>query len=431
MRTSLVGPIVAAILVAIVGGLAGWYFYLRTHESAIRSADSARGFTTGGGLIGGMSGNTGNILSGDSGVSLPGGITPGSVFSVIGMNGTSSEEANPDARATSTQIQTPRLWHVAKTPVAGFGFTTVDGTLTLRYAERATGNVFSADPISGTIQRLTNTLMPKTAQAYFAGGAVIERSLGDGVLTTFSGVVGRNATTSALVGVTLADDISFLSIDPATASLFYLRPTAAGTIGTVSKADGSAGTQVFSSLLSSWKPIIVPGHLVVEELSSDGVPGYAYEIGKGGTLSEIVGDVPGLQVLPRASSTALLWSSAGPGGISLYARAAASSSDQKLSLKTIADKCVWAPAGGASSIFAYCAVPRTLPPAGFLDLWHQGAYRSDDAWWQIDVGAGASQALYATEESPDVHDPQIDPSGRFIGFIDGRDSSLWVLRIVK
>lgn len=431
MRTSIAGPIVAAILVAIVGGLAGWYVYLRTHENAIRVSDAARGFSTTGGLIGGASENTKNILSGNTGVSFPGDIAPDSAFLNTSKTGTSSEEHNPPTTANTIQFKTPRLWHVAKTPIAGFGFTTADGALTLRYAERATGYIFAADPIEGNVTRLTNTLRPKTQQAYFSNEFVIERSIEDGVVTSFSGTVGRGATTTTLIGSKLNDNISFISIDPSTASIFYLTPTATGSIGTVSKADGSSSNRVFTSILSGWKPIIMPGHLAIEQLSSDNIPGYAYEIGKNGALSEIVGNVPGLQILPRASSTALLWSSADSSGVNLFARTAASSTDQKISLRTIADKCVWAPMTGTTSLFAYCAVPRTLPPVGFLDKWHQGAYHSNDAWWQVDVGANATQALYATEESPDVHSPQIDPTGRFIAFIDGRDGSLWVLRVVK
>jgi hypothetical protein len=99
--------------------------------------------------------------------------------------------------------------------------------------------------------------------------------------------------------------------------------------------------------------------------------------------------------------------------------------------KAIAEKCVWAPGAASASLFAYCAVPHTFSNSSFLDEWHQGVFFTEDTWWQIDAIAGATQALYASQDHPDVRNPQIDPSGKFIAFIDGRDSSLWVLRVVQ
>lgn len=419
MRTSLLASFAAVTMVAILGGLTGWYVYLHTHTQAIRAADTARGFSVGSfpGILG-IGGSSGNP-----------GVT--SLGNVASNASTSTATSSEEAAVVAPTPQTPRLWHAAKAPVAGFGFVQGDHGYVLRYAERATGYVFSADPWSGAVERIVNTLRPKTEEAYFASSTVIMRSFQNGYLDTWSGTVGRSATTTALVGNSLGSAISALSLDGYTGTLFTLRAVAGGTEGVLAQPDGSKPRTLFSSTLRSWKPIVTPGHIVVEQLSSDDVQGYAYEINKDGSLSKIVGGLPGLMVLPRPSSSALLYSTSRAGSPALFARATATSTPAQLSLKTIAEKCVWAPGAASASLFAYCAVPHPFSNRSFLDEWHQGVFFTEDTWWQIDAVAGATQALYASQDHPDVRDPQIDPSGKFIAFIDGRDSSLWVLRVVQ
>lgn len=433
--------IAASLLAVMIGGLAGWYFYIQTHSEAIRTADAARGFNTGG-------------LLGNSGISGTGGPSDGNGVTFLGQTGQGAPVGNiflnqdgslgvmdPGATTTSlltaaaTPPKTPQLWHAAKTPVAGFGFvTTDDGAVAVRYAERATGFVFAADPWSGDVSRISNVLHPKTQEAHFAGETIVQRSIGPASLETFLGQITRTATSSSLSGENMSEYVLSITVQPETGDIFYLKPSAGGVEGVLASGSGVGGKTIFSSPLVGWKPIYLPGRVVVTQLSSDDVPGFAYEISDTGTLSLLVGNIPGLMVAPRASSTAILWSSSGNGSLALFSRASSADAPTRLGIKTIAEKCVWAPSVSdreGAALFAYCAVPRMAPGRGYLDGLHQGTVTTNDAWWQVDARAGATQALYASGESPDVRNPQIDPSGRFIAFIDGRDSSLWVLRIAK
>lgn len=429
MKGSLLTSAALVVLVATLGGLTGWYFFLRTHSQSIRAADSARGFsdTSIPGILGaGIAPTTGS-----AGVTPAGGIASTSDLQASATTGATSSVLASLSSSTTSAPATPRYWHAAKTPVAGFGFVKSSTGYVIRYAERATGYVYSADPWTGDVERLSNTLRPKTQEAYFASSTVIERSFENGTLDTWSGETGRTATSTALIGGSLGPSIASVSLNPLTASLFTIRASGGGAEGVISLPDGTRSRSVFSSTLTGWKPISIPGHTIVVQKASDGVPGYAYEIGKTGSLTKLVGNIPGLMVLPKASSTSLMWSSSRGGIVSLFAQASTSAPSQQLSLSTIAEKCLWAPQSLSSAIFAYCAVPRTIASPRFLDEWHQGLLFTEDSWWQVDAAAGASQALYTSSDRPDVRDPQIDPTGRFIAFIDGRDSSLWVLRVVQ
>lgn len=432
MRIPYAQTIATALLVSIVGGLAGWYVYIRTHTNAIQSSDKARGFSVGGVFGNNSGGATQNILDGAPGITV--GSNPIGVTGNGAIGSTTNPLSTGDTVGTTSPArervpETPRLWQAVKTPIAGFGFVQTESGISLRYVERATGYVFSADPWTGSVERLSNTLMPKTHEAFFAGDVVIERRIDNGALVTFSGSIARSATSTTLHGAPLEKNIQSLSLNPFTRTVFFLRPTPSGTEGVVAQADGSKQSVVFTSTLRGWKPIDVQGRRVVVQRPSDGVIGAAYEIEKSGGLTPIVEPAAGLMVLPRASSTSLLWSTAIEGRLSVFAKTAGQN-PVSFALSTVADKCAWAPIHSGAHT-AYCAVPRTSASSEFLQAWYQGALHTEDTWWLLDTSSGASQALYASEEAVDVRDPQVDPSGKWIAFTDGKDESLWVLRIVK
>lgn len=436
MRSSLVTGIAAVLLVTILGGLAGWYAYLRTHATAIRASDTARGFTSGADFLGLGSGGTsaGGILSANPGVTS--GVGDSSATSSSSATSTSRVDTLSDSLSATgeavfsaaTPPTTPRFWKAGKTPVAGFAFVTVNGHPLLQYVERATGNIFSMDPWSGNTERLTNTLHPKTAEAYFADSAVIERSLSEKGIETVTGTIGRTATTSAYIFSALENNILSAAANPSLNGILYVRPNGSGSDIVMAAADGSRQKVIYSSPLSNWKTFLIPGHTIIAQRPGDGIPGYAFEVTKNG-LKRILGDIPGLEILPRASSTALIWSSSSAEGTRLFTQPNATSTAVQVSLRTYAEKCAWAPQDG--SLTAYCAVPHGALPRGFLDQWHQGASFTSDAFWQVDASAGSSQALYTSDDDVDVRNPQVDQTGTFLAFINGRDDSLWVLRIHK
>jgi hypothetical protein len=389
-----------ALVVIIIGALLGWYAFIKKQVGTTETIDSARGF----------------------------GIAP-SFGSPLGSVGDLSGLATASSSAPGTAA--PRLWQVTKTPVAGFGFSA--STSRLYFAERATGNVLIADPADSSLARLTNTLFPKTYQAFFAAdGSVILRGLNDaGSVTTFAGTLSASSTEDGpqpLAGLYLAENISALSARRAPDQLFYLADSSEGVAGKTADWKGAGQKQVFSSGLKQWQPLYLPdGSLYVTQNAADGVAGYAFRIANG-SASALVGPVAGLEVLPRASSTALVYSSSGGGGVGLFARTNASSSVVTLPIRTIAQKCVWQPGSGA---VAYCAVPVSIGSTTFLQDLFDGSLHTTDVWWRVDVSAGTAAKFFTTDSSLalDVRDPQMDESGAYIAFRNGADDTLWMLRI--
>ena len=418
-------------LVAILGALAGWYVFLHSRAQAIRGADSARGFGT---VISIPSRNDATGSARSSAVYPPASGFISGIGAIVGVSAT-----NTGTSTTRTSIR-PHLSQPTKNPVSGFGFVEQGGVVQLFYVERSTGNVFAVDLDSGAVVRITKTLRPKIYEALFVGATVIERSVSeDGSIETFAGKLDAAVATStsiALAGHSLEKNI--LAISGTQSTLFYLRKNADTTEGVTAQADGTKQKIVFSSPLSDWLPsALSDGRLFVAQKAASDVPGFAYGVGKSGVLVPLVPSAPGLIALPRTWTSALLWSSSGIGDTAIFTRANADAAPVRLPINTIADKCAWVPppvnasAKKPGPLLAYCAVPHSPLASVFLEEWYQGAIHTEDVWFLVDAADGSSRSFYAGSDSQDVHDPQVDPTGRWVAFIDGRDGSLWILHTAQ
>ena len=191
--------------------------------------------------------------------------------------------------------------------------------------------------------------------------------------------------------------------------------------------EGASQKPVFASTLQQWRVWwLSDGRMYVAQQPSDGIMGYAFTL-KGGTLQGLV-SAPGLSILPRTGSTALIYSSSA-GGVNLFGQTSAGTTPVRFTVRTLAEKCVWAP---GKDLVAYCAVPQVLPTrASYMEEWYRGAAHTSDAWWRVDVSAGIAQNLFTPDSgtSFDVEHPAIDGNGSYIAFINAADKSLWMLRI--
>ena len=116
MRNNIIQFILAALLVVIIGGSAGWYFFIKNKTTQTATELTGRGNTDTASFTGQV-GSTYQNISADTSM------------------GTSTAEVGR---------RSPRLWHVTRTPIAGFGFGPSGASVYI--AERATGNILRADP---------------------------------------------------------------------------------------------------------------------------------------------------------------------------------------------------------------------------------------------------------------------------------------------
>lgn len=387
------------LIVLLLGGLFGWYWYLSTHESALNQSAAERGF---GATIPTFLGET------------------GSTFENI-IQGLGFQDESP-----VTNEQPPRLWRVLATPGAGLGFISGATSTKLRFLERSTGYLFETDARTGKTERLTNTLIPQINEAFFSyDGLPLIKQIIEGRVSVSSLVLSATTSNFAQLNETALGDIENVAIHPRLPEILALVPDGSGGALIRSQWDGTKPEKVYSSALLHWRIHWLANGIVLSESPASGIPGSAYRLEATG-LTPLVRGVPGLTILPRNESDALLLSS-DSGLVSLGLRVSAASSTLPLPLRTIAEKCVWVP----GRPLAYCAVPNTIPSARFLNDWYQGRVHTTDSWWKIDGQTGAVEQIFAyADSSPlDAESLVINDAGEYIAFRNAYDKSLWVLRI--
>ena len=385
-------------------GLIGWYWFLSSETDDATTLGDARGF-----------GESIPSFSDDS----------GSTFAniVSGVETNTQEGAGEPAR----------LWRITASPVAGAGFV---GSTTpeLYFIERSTGYVFRVDPTIRSVRRLTNTLFAKTYEAFVGvtGRALLRGLAESGAITTISGAASSTeASANSFVSRELPPHIQAITFSPDAKEVFYLIPDGAGGFAGVRAAfDGTTPKKIFSTTLSNWQTTWTAGDgIVLTQNAASDVEGSSYVLADSGALTPLVRRVEGLNALPDPYSDALLYSSSADGGVSLFIQPTKTGTSVRVSLSTVANKCVWSPVRPG---VAFCAVPTTIPLGAFIDNWYRGVAYTNDSWWKVDARSGAIEELYAGEDPgnlPDVSRPTIDPTGSYISFIDSRDTSLWLFRI--
>jgi hypothetical protein len=394
----------------LVLGLAGWYFFISGRTANLNAADDARGFNIGVPSFTGSRGSTAENIA-------------------AGFGDSPSEESDEEEEGPQ---RPPRLWRVNATPVAGSGFVQVGSTTVLRFVERSTGHVFDVDPLTGTITRRTNLLIPKVYEAAIGDGdLVIARSVSnDGARVTFVGTLGTTTIDgfTPLTGTDLGPDIR--DIAPTQSGIIFLGEAADGSTRLIrANADGTNPEIIRSFAAGDFNlSHLSDGRTILVEKPASNVAGHAYEAGT--SLLSLAGATPGLTLVARASSTAVLVGSDDGSNLALAVRATRDSSLLPLGLKTVAEKCVWMP---GLSFTAYCAAPQTPPAPGFLTGWYRGTVHTTDSWYTIDAGGGSSESFLdmSADDAIDVERPTTDGGGNFIAFLNARDKSLWLLRIIE
>lgn len=390
---------VSAIVFLLIG-LGGWYFFLSQRGATLEATGESRGFSVG---IPSFSGSRGSALE-----NLVQGLTPGTEISTT----------------TSTNTLPPRLWQINQTPVAGAGFITQGSTTLIRFVERSNGHVFDANIETGEVMRRTNTSLGTIYEAHIGSeNNFILRTLDASstvhtLLGTFGTTTENGLRELDVIDVGPTHTAAFRGGTPLLLAGNQKSRLVASTTNTKEQV-------LFTSPILKWH-IERSNPLVIVEPAASGVVGSAFSVGAGGTLTPLA-TKKGLTLAAHPESNVFL---VGEEGENVTLSVLSGTTTQSLSIQTVAEKCTWAP---GRALIAYCAVPKEALKPGFLDAWYRGATHTSDRWHTIESTSGASEILYAPNESIelDVEYPAIDESARYILFMNARDKSLWALRIYE
>src|SRR3989344_32444 len=321
----------------------------------------------------------------------------------------------------------PKLRHITVTPVAGAAMFTKDSKTIIRFVDRETGHVFETSSDSLSIERISNTTIPRVQEALFAPGgtSVIMRYLNEsGIVKNFYGNLLE--TKSSLDGWFLENGIQNIA-QKEDGGLFYLEKIGNSVDGIIAEHDGTKRKRVFSSPILDWTPLWSDQTLFLATKPSHGSMGYLYTLNTAdGSLSKVLSG-EGLLALPSPNGKHVLFSASANNETTLYVYERAAGSLATMPFRTLAEKCVW-----ASGTRFYCASPFIVEPGVYPDEWHQGLVSFSDDLWSFYLDSQIESLVYDAEgenQNFDITDLHISADGATLLFTNKKDLSLWSLSL--
>lgn len=306
----------------------------------------------------------------------------------------------------------------------------------LRYADKATGNIYQtfADKIEE--RRFSETIIPKIYDAYFSnnGQSVIMRRLQSNGVTieSFYGSLpkeklGEDTANNQITGTFLVEGIKDISLSPDTSKMFYLSNFGESIIGTILGLGDNKKIQVFDSAFTEWNSSWPTSKTItLTTKPSFGVGGHMYtlDVDKK-TFTRALGDINGLTTLMSPDGKLVL---VGNNNLSLYVYHMDTRTYDKIGVNTLPEKCVW----DKASISIYCAVPAYIDGAEYPDNWYRGEVSFSDQIWKINLNDGSTYMLADPILVPQGEDIDgiklaLDSNEDYLFFVNKKDSFLWKL----
>ncbi len=393
---------------------------------------------------------------GGSGLPFSGDISIGDLFpfgSGGSDNGDNTPITNPNPDDTNPNpnipVAPPRLWQISVDPQSGVVAFNASSSATriptVRFVDKATGNVFESSLTLLGQRRVSNTTIPKVYEALWqpSGNSLVVRYLDENNETIKSayGKIGA-ATTAATAGDSadqfqelqttfLSNDITSLSINKSNSNLAFVIKNLSGSQIFVADQTGSNPKKVFESsikdLAISWVSNTTLGLLT--KPSADAVGQFYFLKTDTGSLSRVMGGKNGLSALANPGGTKVFFSESRNNSFSSGILDPKTGVETKTPFSTLSDKCVWS----EKTAYLYCATPKSIPSGKYPDHWYQGKISLTDTLWRVDSSSGSTEFLFdpstINESGIDAINLTLDPDEEYLVFTNKKDSQLWGLKI--
>jgi hypothetical protein len=307
---------------------------------------------------------------------------------------------------------------------------------TIKYVEKATGNIYQtyADKIDE--RKLSSNILPTIYESFFGfnkdSESVIMRYLQENnIIETFVRTLPKQILGGDIVednstpGSFLPENITDLSISPDASQIFFLFNVQNSSVGITASSTGDKKTQIFVSPFTEWLSQWPNDRMItLTTKPSYNVPGYMYAIDPTKKdFNKILGGINGLTTLTSPSGKMVLYSG---NNLSIYLYDTTTKNSKFIGLNTLPEKCVW----DKTSTSIYCAVPKDIPAGQYPDSWYMGEISFSDDIWKIDIASGntilvADPTNVQGGEEIDGIKLAVDENQKYLFFVNKKDSYLW------
>lgn len=416
LRKILISIIVVLIL-ASIGAILYWYFYLNNTDS--------------------------NIGEGSTN-------TSGEVFSPFDRSGNKSNNNNitPSATTTENKVEEevvvqkiPKLRQLSIMPVSGISASSTASTSIARYIDRGTGHVYEAHSDSMEITKISNTVIPKTYDSYWNKNmnAFVTRYMKEDrdEIVNFYAELKSTGTSTAVTpyeikGKFLQSSINQIAISPAKDRIFTWNIENGGGVGYINSFDEKNKQKIIDLPLREvsidWPE---NNNVTITTKGLSNSSGYMYLIStKDGSINKILSGVKGITAKISKDLSKAVYSSAIEDGLNTLIYNAKDGTSIETLFKTLADKCVWSTKRKNE---LYCAVPTEIPQAKYPEDWYKGNISFVDQIWHLDTETGEvhllANPISLSNSIIDAVKLNLDPDEDFLYFINKRDLTAWSLNL--
>jgi hypothetical protein len=364
--------------------------------------------------------------------------TPTDVFSFESENvrledGTTSsllEGTEGEVVVPSEMGSVPKIRKISAKEVSGFGLFEENGTTTIRFIDRETGNIFETNSKDLNSQRITNTTILRTIDSFWLDkeNLVLQYINENGDIETFSAKINKDQESpnqKNLIGVFAEKNIESLSLF--NRKIFALIKNE-GSRGVVMSPDLKSKNTVLNTQLEDisvdW---VTDTTVAIKTKPSNSSHGYLFYLNTStGLLDSILRDIYGLSSNVSKNNKGVIYSKSENSGVSLWYIEKKGDSPKKVAKETLAEKCVWTQNREGA---IYCAVPKNINLKGLPDEWYKGNVSFSDEIWFIDLESGESKLIVDMEkvagERIDAVKLTLNQKDNYLSFENRNDMNLW------
>lgn len=414
--------ILLIVLLVIIAGAGGWYWYARSHQTAPgvpAITDFSAFFPVG--------------ESGDP-TALDGLLqaTPTDTGGPTSATPSAFKQLSPHAVAGFVSYMKPVTTTIPADPTKPKSKPTTQTTQvhTIRYVSRNTGYVYEIADGEVPLQ-ISNVYIPNIYEALFGEGmnTALLRFLrpDQRTVATYSVPIpppNTDGTRTQREGTYFPDSILQSVLSPDNKQVAYLTTGTSGATITLSSLTNTKKTALITTPFREWL-LSWPStkSLYVQTKPSAQVPGFLYRIDTGEKkLRRVLGDINGLTTSVSPSGTYVLYSQHSDGGFVTRLLNTKTGTARSLTLAILPEKCTW-----LASEDLVCAGSTTVAErAEYPDAWYQGTVSFSDQLYRIATSSLVYETLYDNSaKSFDMTNLQVDEATRIVYFIDKSTGLLW------
>lgn len=375
--------------------------------------------------------------------SMSGNVSPtsGTPFGTI-PNGSGIVDANfPDQNSFNNQTNTISvstsngvvIEKIVSQPVAGFTFLGTGTSTSVRFIERGSGKVFDIDLAnpSSILQKVSTDTQSRIVSAYILNKGKDLIRFKENNNGTIDALYSTLISTSTSQGRVLGGTILAFSPNFSNDKGLFVVQNGPGSIVSLSNADGSGAKKIWSGMLQDISPVsIEKDRVILQNKPANGLYGAAFEI-ISGNLKKILDGQSGFKANFNKNASYALFSDYSNTNSPIQIFNGIKNERKELFIQTLPEKCVWSKTNPENIYcFEFDGRYNSLP-----DDWYLGkTYLDSNNLWKI--SAKTTQEIVLADmsqvkEPTDATMVSLSPDESFIGFINKRDGSLWVIDLSK